>query len=88
MSLISANLLPKCPITQDDIKAAEHTFGPDIHRIKIKTVLCPPHKVKTYLEPTPNTIHKQYKNVMMCTDIMFINSITFCLSLATFALEP
>ena len=28
MALISANLLPNCPITQDDIKAAEHIFGP------------------------------------------------------------
>ena len=38
MKIVSSDLLPNCPITREDIKAAKDIFGPDVGGIKGKTV--------------------------------------------------
>jgi hypothetical protein len=37
LRIVARNQLPNCPITQDDILAAEDIFGPDIGSLKGKT---------------------------------------------------
>ena len=38
IKIASRNLLPNCPITRDDIRAAKDIFGPDVGGLKGKTV--------------------------------------------------
>ena len=75
IKIASRNLLPNCPITRDDIHAAEDIFGPDVGGLKGKTVQQPPHRVETHLEAVPRGILKRYQKVAVCADIMFVNSI-------------
>jgi hypothetical protein len=45
LQIVARNQLPNCPITRDDILAAEDIFGPDIGSLKGKTTRCKPHRV-------------------------------------------
>ena len=58
IKISSRNLLPNCPITRDDIQAAEDIFGPDVGGLKGKTVRRPPHQIETHLEAVPRGIIK------------------------------
>ena len=58
IKIASRNLLANCPITRDDIQAAEDIFGPDVGGLKGKTVRRPPHWVETHLEAVPRGILK------------------------------
>ena len=82
LKIASRNLLPNCPITRDDIWAAEDIFGPDVGGLKEKTVRQPPHWVETHLEAVPRGILKRYQKVVVCADIMFVNSIPFMVSIS------
>ena len=82
IKIASRNLLPNCPITRDDIQAAEDIFGPDVGGLKGKTVRRPPHRVETHLEAVPRGILKRYQKVTVCADIMFVNSIPFMVSIS------
>ena len=42
----------------------------------------PPHRVQMHLEAIPQGILKRYQNVMICADIMFVNSIPFTVSIS------
>jgi hypothetical protein len=45
LRIVARNQLPNCPITRDDILAAEDIFGPDIGSLKGKTTRRKPHRV-------------------------------------------
>ena len=83
LCIISRNKLPNCPKTRADVIAAEHIFGQDIGSIKGKTVQCCPHKVSTYMEAVPTSILKQYKEVTICMDIIFVNGIMFFITISS-----
>jgi hypothetical protein len=38
IKIVDNHLLPNCPITREDIKAAEDIFGPDVGSLKGKMV--------------------------------------------------
>ena len=82
IKIVPRNLLPNCPITRDDIQAAEDIFGPDVGGLKGKTVRRPPHRVETHLEAVPWGILKRYQKVAVCADIMFVSSIPFMVSIS------
>jgi hypothetical protein len=80
--IVENKLLPNCPISKDDILAAEHIFGPDIGAIKGKTVRMNPHKVRMPSVTIPNEVLSRYQKVTLCGDIMFVNRIPFFITIS------
>ena len=60
LHFVDNNLIPNCPITRQDILAAEHIFGPDLGSLKGKTVRQKPRLVKVHISNIPATIMAQY----------------------------
>ena len=45
IKIVTSNLLKNCPVTKDDILAAEHVFGPDVESLKGKTTRQNPPRI-------------------------------------------
>jgi hypothetical protein len=82
MDIVDRNLLPNCPISRRDITAAEDIFGPDVGSLKGKTVRRPTPHVSTRLIDVPLPLMKQYRQVTLAGDIMFVNRIPFFVTLS------
>ena len=67
-------LLPNCPITCDDIIAAEHIFGPDVGSLNAKTVHHPSERVEAQINNIPMVIMECYREVVLGADIMFVQN--------------
>jgi hypothetical protein len=80
--IVDDRLLPNCPITKEDIMAAEHIFGPDLGAIKGKTVRIGPRKVRIPSVVVPNEILARYHKITLCGDIMFVNKIPFFITIS------
>ena len=66
-----------CPITKEDIQAADDIFGPNLGSLKGKTVRRPNPHVKTQTIGVPPDIMQIHRSVTLAIDIMFINKIPF-----------
>ncbi|KAL7559814.1 hypothetical protein ACA910_003978 [Epithemia clementina (nom. ined.)] len=77
ISIVKQRLLPNCPVTPDDIRAAEHIFGPDVGALKGKMVRQQPPAVQVDTQPIPLPILEGYRNVVLAGDVMYINRIQF-----------
>lgn len=82
MDIVDRNLLPNCPISRHDIAAAEDIFGPDVGSLKGKTVRRPVPHASTKLIDVPLPLMKQYQNVTLAGDIMFVNRIPFFVTIS------
>jgi hypothetical protein len=81
-NITSRNLLPNCPVSRDDIIAANDIFGSNLGSIKGKTVHRPGPSVNTKSDDVPDDIMCMYKNVILSIDIMFINKIPFFITIS------
>jgi hypothetical protein len=80
--IVDNKLLPNCPITCDDIIAAEHIFGPDVGSLKGKTVHRAPERVNARMMNLPLVIMERYRDVVLGGDIMFVNKIPFFMTIS------
>jgi hypothetical protein len=81
LRLIDGKLLANCPVTQQDIMAAEHFFCPDFGSLHGKTVRRAPHAIVD--APTgalPVETMAQYRLVTLAIDQMFVNKMPFLVS--------
>jgi hypothetical protein len=82
IKIVEQKLLPNCPVTRDDILAAEHIFGPDVGSSKGKTVHQAPERVNAGMINLPQVIMGPYRDVAIGGDIMFINKIPFFMTIS------
>ena len=76
-SAIKFNYIEDCPITVEDIEAAEKIFGKDIHALKGKTVRKAPYQVKVNTIEVPQEVLELHKNVVLGIDFFFVNGLVF-----------
>lgn len=82
LQIIDGNLLPNCPVTRADIKAAEDIFGPNLGCLKGKTVRRAGEPVEIRTELVPLQIKQRYRVVTIAVDIMFVNKLPFLMTLS------
>jgi hypothetical protein len=82
LRIVARNQLPNCPITRDDILAAEDIFGPDIGSLKGKMTRSKPHRVQSAVSPLPLEIIERYRSLTLCADLMYVNGIPFLLTIS------
>ena len=82
IKIVDNKLLPNCPITRDDIIAAEDIFGPDLGSLKGKTVRAGSERVQVRITDLPITIMGRYREVTLTADIMFVNKLPFFMSIS------
>jgi hypothetical protein len=77
-NMIRFNMISDCPVTINDVKAAQSIYGKDLYSIRGKTVRRSPSKVRDDLiVPVPPSILTHYRKVTLCVDLFFINKIPF-----------
>jgi hypothetical protein len=82
LKIVKQNLLPNCPITARDILAAERIFGPDVGSLKGKTVRRAADHVEISTVDIPSCLIRQYRNIVLTADIMFVNKIPFLVTIS------
>jgi hypothetical protein len=76
--MVKNNWIPNCPITVQDVLAAEDIFGPDIGCLNGKRTWADPMRVET--TGVPVMIMERYCEVSLSADIMMINRIQFLIT--------
>ena len=69
-------------ITRQDVKLAEEIHSPNIYAFKRKTTNKKLDHVVAPVTSMPKQILKEYKNITLCIDVMFINGIKFLLTVS------
>jgi hypothetical protein len=82
IKLIEGNQLANCPISKDDVLAAEDIFGKSIGALKGKTVWKKPNTVSGTLIALPAGITEKYRSVTLAFDIMFVNKVAFLVTVS------
>ena len=70
------------PITRQDVKLAEEIYNPNIYAIKGKTTNRKVDYVVAPITSIPKQLLKEYKNITLCIDVMFVNGIKFLLTVS------
>jgi hypothetical protein len=83
LEIVNDRRLRNCPITRDDVIAAEDIFGPDLGSLKGKTVRKASRKVELRMIPIPAMIMDRYKAVTLAADIMKVNKIPMMVSISS-----
>ena len=82
LNIVHKNLVKGLPITRKDVKRAEEIYGPNVYALKGKTMNRKVDHVVAPITKIPKKILKEYKNITLCIDVMFINGIKFLLTVS------
>ncbi len=80
ITYVQKNRIQNCPITREDIMAAQDIFGPNLGILKGGTTRRRSPQVRVTYTPIPPTVMERYKNVTLAVDIMKVNKIPFFVS--------
>ena len=76
-SIVHANLIANCPISENDITNAEAIFGKNLAGIRGKTTRRKPERVRTDYVRIPKEFIEMHRSVTLMADVMFVNKIAF-----------
>jgi hypothetical protein len=82
LDIIDNNLLRNCPVTCEDVIAAEDILGPNLGSLKGKTTRSGTSHVRDTPTTLPVQIMSRYKDVTVAGDIMYVNTIPFFMSVS------
>ena len=82
VKIVEGGMLQNCPVSRQDIAAAEDIFGPNLGSLKGKTVRHKNDRVDSLVADVPYDIIKVHKDVTLCFDIMFVNKIAFLVTVS------
>jgi hypothetical protein len=80
--VIQSNQIKDCPVTVQDIDVARKIWGKNTAALKGKTTRSKSIPVARDYVKVPMEIMKLHKEVLLTTDILFVNNIHFFLSLS------
>ena len=80
--MVDNNMVKGLPITRQDVKLAEEIYSPYKYALKGKTVNRKVDHVIAPITSIPKQILKEYKNITLCIDVMFVNGIKFLLTVS------
>jgi hypothetical protein len=80
--IVDSNQLANCPVKCSDIVAAKRIFGPNLGRLKGKTVYHTGTPVPGRIDGILPNIRDHYQCVVLGVDIMFVNKIPFLITVA------
>jgi hypothetical protein len=80
--IVQKQQLRNCPVTNEDILAAEDIFGPNVGSLKGKTTRSTPEHVRSDRADIPMQIMSRYREVTLACDIMYVNRIPFPVSIS------
>ncbi|KAG7373060.1 hypothetical protein IV203_033784 [Nitzschia inconspicua] len=82
LSDVAIHHLRGCPVTKHSIRVASDVFGPNLGSLKGKTVHRPSSHVQPHTDPVPPEILARHRDVILATDIMFVNKIPFLITVS------
>jgi len=82
LGMVCGGMISNCPVTANAVKNAHQIFGPDLARIRGRTVRRPPESVTTDYMQIPRATLEQYQLVTLAVDVMFVNGVPFLVSVA------
>ena len=82
LNIVDTNQVRGLSITREDVKRAETIYGPNVYALKGKTTNRKVDHVVVPITRIPKEILKDYKNITLCIDVMFINGIKFLLTVS------
>ncbi|KAL7578765.1 hypothetical protein ACA910_015995 [Epithemia clementina (nom. ined.)] len=83
-SLLDRQLIPNCPYTSSNIRAADDIFGPELGILKGKTTRQAPERVEDTPTPSPRytSVRDRYRELTLSMDIMHVNGVPFLVTLS------
>ena len=78
--MVHEKMMQNCPIMPYDVRNAYKLFGPDLSRLKGKTVQRKPLRIQLEYVQIPPELIEQNKLVTLMEDIMFMNQIPFIIT--------
>ena len=82
LNIVDTNQVRGLPITREDVKRAEAIYGPNVYALKGKTTNRKVDHVIVPITRIPKEILRDYKNITLYIDVMFINGIKFLLTVS------
>ena len=76
-AIVKMNSIKNNPVTLDDIKIAQHIYGPDIATVKGKTTRRRNRPVVHDTVELPKELYKAQRNVELCIDALFVCGMIF-----------
>ncbi len=82
LGMVRSGMISNCSVTPNAVQNARRIFGPNLARVRGRTVRQPPDSVTTNYVQIPRALLERHQRVTLAVDVMFVNGIPFLVSVA------